>query len=259
MKPMSDFPQRSRSYTDARLFEIVREAEKYAAEAVAAAETEIERRELQENDFPVKQEDRPFGKLSSIVEDLTPPRSSHKPDDVIDWEDKPAQENEAGLRYLRYLMIVSGLAGLFSFYNARTSIAYNLSYATSGGDPFVLIMYALAFLFQIFLIYLLWRRNRIAFLLTAGFAAVGATSLLSLLLYKFKAGGLEILESMQAIILVEGFSLLISIGLTFTLIWLVYREELRNTFGITKDKLLIALATGVGLGLFSLFRALNFN
>lgn len=248
---MSDFTQRTQSYPDARLFEIVRDAEKYAPEAVAAAEVEIERRGLNSADFPAKP--KPFAKVSKMMAGLAPPKVQNRPDDVIDWIEQPQQENEAGAKYLLYLVFIIGLAGLIAIYDQWEYLQFALGPNGNGFDV-VAVVIILAVLFQFFLAYLLWRRNRTGYYITACFAAIGLTGTLFLAPQLFQDhtdhGGLvDLIESFYPSI--DPITFFINLGLSLAAVWLVTRKDLMNLFDVAKKSLTIAIAIGVAYSLLS--------
>lgn len=251
---MSNFTQRSQSYTDARLFEIVREAEKYAPEAVAAAEVEIERRGLLADNFPQEEKAKPFGKLRGLAEKFSPPIDSERGDDIIDWITKPERGNTAGEKYLLYLMSVMGITGLIGIYDQWDYINYALGPLADGFDPIVAFIF-LALCFQFFLIYLLWRKNRIACYITACFAALGLINTLFLMPYLFQrkdhgpGGLLDLIDLFAPTISPVQF--LVNATFSVAVIWLVTRKDLMELFGIAQKNLTIAIVLGVAYSLVS--------
>lgn len=241
---MSNFTQRSKSYTDARLFKIVREAEKYAPEAVAAAEAEIERRGLNAEDFPSTPTVKSFATVGKIMAGLAPPKVHDRPDDVLDWIEQPDQGNTAGEKYLLYLMIVIGLTGLVGIYGQWDYLTSALGPDANEFDPIAIII-ILAILFQFFLVYLLWCKNRIGYYITACMAAIAIIGTAFQAQYLFdnltNYGGLK--ASLVPTISTGLF--LTNLGFSVAATWLVTRKDLMDIFGITKKSLIIAMVIGV--------------
>jgi len=130
---MSNFAQRSRSYTE-------REAEKYNPEAVGAARAEIERRGLKETDFPATPPPSPLGRLGDYVDGFALPRSTNRPDDVIDWIDEPGQENSTGRSYWQLLLLVASAGLLYEIYLQLDFFRFVLGPLSNGIDHVFVIM-----------------------------------------------------------------------------------------------------------------------
>lgn len=249
---MSNFTQRTQSYPDARLFEIVREAEKYAPEAVTAAEVEIERRGLNGEDFPSAPTSKPFAKVGKVLTQLSPPRAQHRPDDILDWMEQPEEENEAGGKYLLYLMIIIGLTGFVGIYDQWDYLIFSIG-PNSYGFDYMAALIILALTFQFFLVYLLWQRSRLAYHLVFCFAIIGTIGTFFLTPYLFeqyKESG-DLLSYLSPT--VSPVLFLINLGFSLATIWLVTRKDLMNFFGSSKKSLTIAFAIGVAYSLFIQF------
>jgi len=244
---MSDFAQRSLNYTDARLFEILREADKYDPEAVIAAQAEIERRGLGEADIPATPNHNPLNRLGDLVDGVAFPQSTRQRDDVIDWIDEPNQESSAGQRYLQLLLIASILSPLIDIYNQWDYIRFVFGPLAQGYESILLILVGV--LFQAFIIFMLWRRKRIGYQLTAGFAAYTLIGFLGLLLYLVQTTEIGTYAAMAFFVKSRGLEMLSGIGLSAAIIWLASREELMALFKVSRAHLSWALAIGTGLAL----------
>ncbi|MEM9929973.1 MAG: hypothetical protein AAF840_09155, partial [Bacteroidota bacterium] len=123
--PLSDYTERSARYTNDRLLNILREAEKYHAEAVEAARQEVERRGLQEEvvDFPAEEE------KSKFLDRFRKATTSHKGrEDILDWFAPPAVEDPVTLRYVYALigiLIITLLAGLWKQFDYINYILFD--------------------------------------------------------------------------------------------------------------------------------------
>ncbi|TXF85422.1 hypothetical protein FUA23_20635 [Neolewinella aurantiaca] len=243
---MANFAQRTKAYPDARLFEIVREAEKYAPEAVVAATAEIERRGLNDDDFAPQKVSRPFSKVGKMVTGLARPATTKKPDDVIDWADNPVQETETGRPYFQWLLLVSAAMVLIAIYSQYDYIKFHFSGQSRGVDA-TLIVSLLSTVLQLAVLAALWLGKRIGYQFTAGIAAYTIASFIGATIYSFRMlseQGFSLRDIVVGSLQVESFLLLC---LAIASIWLLQRNELRSKFGVSQQGLTVALAVGAGI------------
>lgn len=246
---MQDYSERSSRYTDNRLLSILREADKYHPEAVAAAREEVERRGLQEEVLAFV---APEEKVSFLERIGGAPAEPKGREDILDWFGAPVTEEPYTLRFVYGLIGVLVLLAIANLYSNFDYLWFVLFDELSFPDPFVVFLSLTEPAIMLTAAFLVFRRKLAGYQIAAALTGFWIIGLLGMLIFMYQINaeeGYSVGELLTMDFPTFLNSLALPIAQVCIMAWLLWQPRVKSYFAVPTKSFQRYFLVGLVIGI----------
>lgn len=257
-KKMNEFQERFKNFDNRKLLKIIEDAENYQSIAVEAAKMELSTRDMSDEEIRAVKDEflEKQAKIDQRTEKVKEVENKAKAivTEIFETVNPIQKEPQTIDRKINLIGIVFGILATYQIFNEFGAIQFMFTDSLVEWD-FNMVLYFLRIILLISAVFLLWKRNKIGWILMGSFFVYNIVNAIGMFFLTWewnrKNSYTDELSSGDFYIDIQGLECsfpqinpivyLISAAIFGTTLWVISKEDIRNKFQVDVNDCLLTI------------------